>query len=314
MSGSKKFPWHIIVFLAPAFLIYTVFMIYPLVDSLRLGLYAPVEHISETGEKTKTEEFVGLENYQTLLTEPRWSERLFNAIKNNLIFFAIHMLIQNPIGLLLATLLSSSFIKGRAWYRTFIFIPTILSVVLVGFIWKMLLNPLWGIVDDLLKNIGLAALIQPWLGVESTALITISLMSVWQFVGIPMMLFLAALIGIPDELIEAARVDGATAFDIFWKIKFPLILPTVGTVSILTFVGNFNAFDLVYAVQGALAPPNFSTDILGTLFYRTYFGFQLELGSDTMGAAVAGIMFLIILSGVLVYLFGYQQRVQQVEM
>jgi raffinose/stachyose/melibiose transport system permease protein len=312
--SHKKFPWHIIVFLAPAFLIYSIFMIYPLVDSLRLGLYAPVERISETGEETTTEEFVGLENYERLLTEPRWSERLFNAIKNNLIFFAIHMLIQNPIGLLLATLLSSSFIKGRAWYRTFIFIPTILSVVLVGFIWKMLLNPLWGIVDGFLEGIGLAAFIQPWLGVESTALITVSLMSVWQFVGIPMMLFLAALIGIPDELIEAARVDGATAFDIFWKIKFPLILPTVGTVSILTFVGNFNAFDLVYAVQGALAPPNFATDILGTFFYRTYFGFQLELGSDTMGAAVAGIMFLIILSGVLVYLFGYQQRVQQVEM
>src|SRR5688572_21084544 len=110
MSGSKKFPWHIVVFLAPAFLIYTLFMIYPLVDSLRLGLYAP------SPENPETEVFVGLDNYETLLTEPRWSERLFGAIKNNLVFFAVHMLIQNPIGLLLATLLSSSFIKGRAWY------------------------------------------------------------------------------------------------------------------------------------------------------------------------------------------------------
>jgi raffinose/stachyose/melibiose transport system permease protein len=308
MSGSKQFPWHIVVFLAPAFLIYTVFMIYPLVDSLRLGLYAP------SPENPNVEEFVGLQNYETLVTEPRWSERLFGAIKNNLLFFGIHMLVQNPIGLLLATLLSSSFIKGRALYRTLIFTPTILSVVLIGFIWRLILSPLWGIGDDILRGIGLGDFIQPWLGTEGTALITLSFISVWQFVGIPMMLFLAALISIPDELVEAARVDGATAFDIFWKIKFPLILPTVGTVSILTFVGNFNAFDLIYTVQGGLATPNFSTDILGTFFYRTFFGFQLQAGNPTMGAAIAGVMFLIILTGVVLYLVGYQRRIVQVEM
>lgn len=308
MSASKKFPWHIVVFIAPAFLIYTIFMIFPLVDSLRLGLYAP------NPENTNEEVFVGLDNYETLVTEPRWSERLFGAIKNNIIFFGIHMLVQNPIGLLLATLLSSSFIKGRAIYRTLMFMPTILSVVLIGFIWRLILSPLWGIADDIMKSVGLGDFIQPWLGTEGTALITLSLISVWQFVGIPMMLFLAALISIPDELIEAARVDGATAFDVFWRIKFPLILPTVGTVGILTFVGNFNAFDLIYTVQGGLATPNYSTDILGTFFYRTFFGFQLQAGNPTMGAAIAGVMFLIILSGVVLYLVGYQRRIVQVEM
>jgi raffinose/stachyose/melibiose transport system permease protein len=136
---------------------------------------------------------------------------------------------------------------------------------------------------------------------------------VWQFVGIPMMLFLAALISIDEEMIEAARVDGATAINIFTKIKFPLILPTVGIVGVLTFVGNFNAFDLVYTTQGGLAGPDFSTDLLGTFFYRTFFGFQLQQGSPTMGAAVAGVMFLIILTGVLIYLFGYQRRILRVD-
>jgi raffinose/stachyose/melibiose transport system permease protein len=143
---------------------------------------------------------------------------------------------------------------------------------------------------------------------------TLSLISVWQFVGLPMMLLLAALISIPDELVEAARVDGATAFAVFWRIKFPLILPTLGIVGVLTFVGNFNAFDLIYTVQGGLAGPNFSSDILGTFFYRTFFGFQLQAGNPTMGATIAGVMFLIILSGVVVYLFGYQRRIVQVEM
>ena len=128
-----------------------------------------------------------------------------------------------------------------------------------------------------------------------------------------MMLFVAALINIPDELIEAARVDGATAWGVFWRIKFPLILPTAGIVAVLTFVGNFNAFDLIFTVQGALAGPDYSTDILGTFFYRTFFGQQLQTGNPNMGAAIAGVMFIIILGGVLLYLFGYQRRITQVE-
>lgn len=306
--SQKPFPIHIIVFLAPAFLIYSIFMIYPLVDSLRLGLFAPDDN------NPKQEIFVGLDNYKTLLTDDLWAPRLEGAVKNNILFFLIHMFVQNPVGLLLAALLSSTFVKGRAVYRTLIFTPTILSVVLIGFIWRLILSPLWGIGDDIMTKVGLEEYIRPWLGEEGTALPTLALISVWQFVGIPMMLFLAALISIPDELIEAARVDGATAWGVFWRIKFPLILPTVGIVAILTFVGNFNAFDLIYTTQGGLAGPDFSTDILGTFFYRTFFGFQLQSGNPTMGAAIAGVMFMIILAGVLIYLFGYQRRIVQVEM
>ena len=158
---------------------------------------------------------------------------------------------------------------------------------------------------------GLGSLFGPWLGQESTALMTVSLISVWQFVGIPMMLIYAALLNIPDDLLDAATVDGASPFSVFWFVRLPLILPTLGVVSILTFVGNFNAFDLIYAIKGALAGPNFSTDILGTFFYRTFFGFQLQVGSPTMGATVATAMLIIILIGVLIYLFGVQRRLQR---
>ncbi len=123
-----------------------------------------------------------------------------------------------------------------------------------------------------------------------------------------MMLTYAALLAIPDELLEAASLDGLGGFAQFFKIKLPLIWPTIGIISILTFVGNFNAFDLIYVSQGALAAPNFSTDILGTFLYRVFFGNQLQLGDPYMGATIAGVMFLIILSGVLVYLFGVQRR------
>ncbi|RME70520.1 MAG: sugar ABC transporter permease [Chloroflexi bacterium] len=301
----KPFPTHIIVFLAPATIIYTVFMIYPLLDSLRLSLYAPA---ASGGEM-----FVGLQNYITLLTDELWSPRFWGALRHNFVFFAIHILVQNPVGLLLAALLSSRRLRWRATYRTLLFTPTMLSFVIVGFIWQLILSPLWGIAGTILHTVGMGQFFKPWLGLESTALVTLSLISVWQFVGIPMMLFYAALLAIPDELIEAAYVDGATGWTVFWRIKFPLILPTVGIVTILTYVGNFNAFDLIYTTQSALAGPNFSTDILGTFFYRTFFGFQLQLGNPTMGATIAGMMFLIILLGVLLYLFGWQRRIQVYE-
>ena len=301
----RPFPWHIVVFLAPALLIYTVVMIYPILSSLWLSLQAQTA--------SGTVQFAGLGNYRKLLGSELYAQPLWNAVRNNVEFFVIHMLAQNPVGLLLAVLLSFR-LRGSALYRTLLFTPTVLSVVIVGFVWKLILNPAWGVQRSLLEPLHLQALDLPWLGLPNTALPTLSLISVWQNVGIPMLLFLAALVRIPDELYEAARLDGAGGWTIFRRIQLPLILPTVGIVSVLTFVGNFNAFDLIYSVQGALAGPNFASDILGTLFYRTFFGYQLQSGDPYMGAAVAGIMLLIILIGLLLYLVLWQRRLSEVEL
>jgi raffinose/stachyose/melibiose transport system permease protein len=305
VTGSK-FRGYIIVFLLPATLIYTIFLIYPLLGSLGLSLFAT----DETGATS----FVGLANFERLLTNQNWAPGFWNAFGNNLYFFVIHSLVQNPIGLLLAALLTAGKLRGKGAYRTVLFMPTILSIVIVGFIWQLILSPIWGMAEGFLSAFGLEHLFKPWLGLESTALTTLSLISVWQFYGIPMMLFYTALIGIPDELVESAYVDGAGAWKIFWRIKFPLILPVLGIVTVLTFVGNFNAFDLIYTTQGTLAGPNYSTDILGTYFFRVFFGNQLRLGNPTMGATVATMMFLIILAGVLIYMFTWRRRVQTYEM
>jgi raffinose/stachyose/melibiose transport system permease protein len=294
--------WHIAVFLAPAVLVYTALMIVPLVDTLRLSFF---------GMQGNDAVFVGFDNFIRLFTDTRWSDNFWNALGNNVIFFAIHMCVQNPIGIALAAMLAVPGLAGGAFYRTAFFLPTMLSFVIVGFIWKLILSPIWGVTPNLLAAVGLKSLFGPWLGQEAYALIALSLISVWQFVGVPMLLIYAALISIPDEVIEAAELDGITGASQFWKIKLPLILPTIGIVSILTFVSNFNAFDLVYTVQGALAGPNFATDILGTYLYRTFFGFQLQLGDQSMGAAIAAMMFLIILSGVMVYLFLVQRRIRR---
>jgi raffinose/stachyose/melibiose transport system permease protein len=305
MYERKSFPYYIFVFLAPAVIIYTIFMVYPLLNSLRMSFYTVVDN---------KEVFVWLDNYVKLFSNSNFAPRFFGALKNNFIFFAIHMVVQNSIALMLAALISNERRRGANFYRTVYFMPTVLSVVIIGFIWNLILNPLWGVSKSILEVVNLGFLYKPWLGLPGTALPTVALISVWQFIGIPMILFYAALIAIPEELMEAATVDGATAWGVFWRIKFPLIMPTVGIVSILTFVGNFNAFDLIYTMKGANAGPEFATDIMGTFFYRTFFGQQLQLGDVSMGSTVAAMMFLIILTGVMLYTFVWQRRVQAIEM
>ena len=297
--------WHIAVFLAPAILIYTVFAIYPIVESLRLSLFERVDGASV---------FVGLTNYARLFTEPYWAEQFANAFWNNCVLFLLHMLVQNPIALALAAILSVSTLRGASIYRTIFFLPTLLSVVVVGFIWQLILSPLWGITPDAMEALGIRHLFGPWLGLESSALVTLSLISIWQYVGIPLMLFYAALLNVPEETIEAARIDGLNGFWIFWKVKLPLILPTLGLVTILTYIGNFTvSFDLIYSVQGGLAGPDYSTDVMGTFLFRSFFGFQSQSGDTHMGATVASALFFIILVGVGTYLFGVQRRLLRYE-
>ena len=301
-AAARPIRWHVAVFLAPAVIIYTVIMIVPLISTLQESFFQV---------KDGHTVFVGLANFRALFFDPRWSADFWNALLNNFWFFLVVMCVQNPIGILLAALLSSPKLRFRAFYRTAIFIPTILSFVIVGFVWKLILSPLWGVAPYLLSLVGLKSLFAPWLGDAHYALVTLGLITVWQFVGIPMMLIYAALLNIPDEVLEAAECDGVVGMAQFWKIKLPLVLPTIGVISILTFVGNFNAFDLIYVSQGALAGPNKATDILGTFLYRTFFGFQLQLGDPNMGATIASIMFLIILAGVCLYLFGIQRRMRR---
>jgi raffinose/stachyose/melibiose transport system permease protein len=300
---STPIRWYIFVFVAPATLLYTVFAIYPIIESLRLSLY-------QAGDGGGV--FVGVANYVRLMGEPHWAGQFWNAFKNNVLLFVMHMLIQNPIALALAALLSIPNLKGAATYRTIFFIPTLLSVVVVGFIWQLILSPLWGITPAFMNWLGMGSFFQPWLGLESSALITVTLISIWQYVGIPMMLFYAALLNVPEETIEAARIDGLNGWWIFWKVKLPLILPTLGLVGILTYIGNFTAsFELIYSIQGGLAGPNYSTDVMGTFLFRTFFGFQAQLGDVYMGATVASALFFIILIGVGLYLFGVQRRLQR---
>lgn len=294
-KGSSLHPhWSWVWYLLPAVFIYTLFMAWPMFKSLELSLY--------TGSGFNLDTFIGFDNYRRLLTRGQVAERFWGAFGNTWVFFAVHMIVQNSLGLLFATMLSSRRLRYAHVYRTIIFVPATLAIVVTGFLWRLLLNPQWGSVNLILSKIGLEHLTIPWLGLESTALITISLVSSWQWVGIPTMIFLSGLQSIPEDLFEAAEIDGAGTWSVFRRIKLPLIWPIMGVVSILTFTNNFNAFDVVFAMAGANGPPNYSTDILGTYFYRVGIAGQHPVGIPDMGlgAAVASIIFVVLFAGVLV--------------
>ena len=148
----------------------------------------------------------------------------------------------------------------------------ILSTVIIGFLWKLFLNPLFGLVNQALIAVGLASWAQPWLGQPSTALASLILVNAWHWVGFPTLVYLAGIQRIPREILEAAEIDGASEWRRITRIVWPLVAPATTIVVILTFIGSFNWFELPYIMSGLEGPPFHTTDVLGLYFYRTAFG------------------------------------------
>jgi raffinose/stachyose/melibiose transport system permease protein len=278
-------------YLAPALIFYVVFMAWPLLNSLWLSLY--------TGQAGTGRTFTGLGNFVKLFTVEQYVVRYRGAFAHTLVFFFIHLAVQNGLGILFAVQLTGKKLKAREFYQTMIFIPVTLAVLVTGYLWKLLLNPVW--CGPFLEKLRLGFLARPWLGDRFTALISVSLVSCWQWMGIPVMMFVAALRNISDDYCEAASIDGASPAQLFWRIKLPLIKPVAGMVAILTFVNNFNAFDVVFSMENVNGAPNYATDLIGTLFYRVGIAGQHPVGipDPGMGAAIATITFLVLCLGVI---------------
>ena len=289
-----------IPYLLPALLFYVLFMAWPLLDSLRLSLY--------TGSAGLGRTFVGFDNFRKLFTVEQYSVRYWGAFGNTLIFFITHMTVQNCLGIFFAVLLTNKSMQGRVFYQTVIFLPVTLAVLVTGYLWKLLLNPVWS--GPFMEQLHLGFLVKPWLGDRKTALICVSLVSCWQWIGIPVMMFVAALRGINEDYIEAANIEGASGGQIFWRIKLPLIRPVAGMIAILTFVNNFNAFDVIFSMENVNGAPNYATDLIGTLFYRVGIAGQHPVGipDPGMGAAIATITFFVLCLGVIPTLRATQGR------
>ena len=278
--------------LLPAFILYSIFVVYSYVNSL---LYSFTDWMG-VGPK----HFIGLGNYIRLFTEPRMAHTFWRALSHNAILFGVSMLFTVGLGLSFAFILSSRKLKGRAFFKWVYFLPYILPALSAGFIWRYILHPRWGALNEALKAIGLGEWTHAWLGELGFAFPTI--MAVWclRLAGMYIQFFMASMLSIPEELRDAAVVDGCNRLQTIWHIEIPLLKPTILLLSLLNFMNAFNAFDMVYALSDLTGSPFGQSDVSVLFFYRTAFGsvnnpFGEGLG---MGAAVAVVMavFLIVVS------------------
>lgn len=300
LKKKKNYKKHLVhLFLLPAVLLYGVFQLYPLLTAVVNSFY------SWNGFDKDT--FIGLDNFITLLTESPHKETFINAFKHNWIYFFVNVFSELAIAFLLALLIHSK-IKGKEFFKTMFFLPKLLSVIVIGFLFSLILNPSTGALNTLLEKIGLGFLAQPWLGSTDTALVTIILVSSWAGIGFSMLIFLANLQSIDKEIFEAARIDGAHGFKMLFKITLPMSMNALMVMTILTFIGSFETFELIFAMQGSSGGPYYSTDVLATYFYRLAFGSADGGQSIGLGSALAVILFLIIACATAILMFYFKRK------
>ncbi|MGE8204923.1 carbohydrate ABC transporter permease [Heyndrickxia sp. NPDC080065] len=278
--------WGIHLFPLPALIIYGLFIVYPLIAALMYSFFDWNGIVRGA--------FVGLKNFKNLFTLEPFSGMFWNAFRHNIIYFVIQMVVQNGLAFLLAFVLYKK-IRGAEFFKLAFFLPRLLSVIVVGFLWKLILNPNFGALNAILGKIGLESLQKAWLGDPKSALITIILVNCWFGLGFGVLIFLAGLQAVPTELTEAATLDGAKGFTMIRKIILPLMIPSIMIMTVLTFIQSFEAFELVYAMQGSMGEPYFSTDTLAVYFYRLAFGGSSgESSAIGLGSALAVVLFLFI--------------------
>lgn len=270
-SKTSKFLW-IAFFVTPALLIVSVFILLPLFMSLFNSFF--------NWNQLLRGSFTGLGNFKKLFFTFPYNERFWNALKHNGIWFCCTMLIQNSLGLLFGYALSRK-ITGHDFFKRVFFIPVLFSIVAVGFLWGMYLKS-DGLVNSFLNILDLSSLRRAWLGDESTATFAIIATNIWRWVGFPSLVFLAAIDSIDQSCIEAAYIDGVSEMGLFWKIIFPLIIPSITVITVLTIIGSLNVFEQIYTMTDLGGGPNYSTDTIGTLFYRTAFG-SVDTGNPEIG-------------------------------
>ena len=269
---------------APAVIVFATFVILPVVLAAYYGFFRWKGY----GKPTN---FVGFHNYVVILTDPEFQA----ALGHNVQIIVLSLVIQGPIALAFALLLNKK-MRGQSLIRILIFVPYVISEAIAGIAWSLLLGGQQGGFNALMRDWGLHVLDRDWLGDPHVALWTLMVILTWKYVGYATILFLAGLQGIPDELNEAAAIDGASYWQIQRRITVPLLGPTLRIWAFLSIIGSLQLFDLVYIIWGgASRTANVST--MAT--YMNQYG--RESGNFGFGSAVAVVMFIVSLILALAY-------------
>jgi raffinose/stachyose/melibiose transport system permease protein len=265
------------LFPVPAILLYAAFFVGPTIQGL-------VYSATDWDGFSPVARLVGLDNFTTILT----ADDLFrNALFNNLKFMFVVVIVQTVFSLALAVLLSRNS-RSSVALRSLYFFPTILSSVSVAFIWKFVYDPNFGLINSVLRAVGLGGVQGAFLGDDSQAIYWVAMTQVWAHVGQMMIIFVAGLQAIPQELYESAELDGAGRWQQFRFVTLPMVAPAMAIVMAYTTVQSFKAFDLILGLGGN--PPKGSLDILST---RIYAGFA---NSQYGFAAAESIIFMVLIA------------------
>lgn len=275
---------EIVFFVAPALVLFLLFAVWPIIRAVQFSFY----RWKGFGPLV---DFVGLRNYISVLA----NEVFQGALTHNLIIVVASILIQLPLGLGIALLLNRR-IRFRGALRTIIFVPYVLAEVIAGVVWFQLLQPNYGVADTILGKIGLSGPEQGWLGDPDWALFTVFVVLTWKYIGLAVLLFLAGLQSVPEELYEAAQIDGASWWQVQRKITIPLLGPTIRIWAFLSMIGSLQQFDMVWILTGG-GPANATT---------TMATFLVTEGTKRQNYGIASAASVILFVVALVFALAYQ--------
>lgn len=277
------------VFLLPALVIYGLYNIYGIImtfyfSTLNWPGMGPYQNAAS----------VGLQNYVKLLQD----RSFWHALSNNLLLVVVSVIVQLGVGMALALIINSK-IKGSKLFRTVYFMPMLLSTVATGILWQLLYHPYSGLINNALRALGNSTP-PAWLGTESTVMFALLLVVSWQYTPQYMILLRAGMSNIPEEVYEAATIDGASKWQQFWTMTLPLLSGTLKTSAVLSIVGSLKYFDLFWIMTGG--GPNGYSELMATYMYKKAFG-QEQMG---YASSVAGMMFIV--SMVVVFIFMHMTK------
>lgn len=271
LAHGRWTPW---LFLAPAFMAYALFVILPVAESFRLSLYRWPSAFAEP-------RYVGLANFSRLFSDPVF----WAAFRNNFLLVAMSLAVQLPLAILLAVLLSYP-LRGRWLFRTVYFAPMVIPTVAIATLWSYIYDPQFGLLDRLIR-LASPTFEGEWLSSGTLTLLCVFVTICWRHTGFHLVLFMAGISSIPDELYEAARMDGASEFQAFRHITLPMLRPTIAVSATLSVIGSLKYFDLIYMMAGG-AHEN-ARDVLATYVFRL--AFEGGQGRYGYGSAVAVVLF-----------------------
>ena len=266
------------LWILPAVMLYGVFKLYPLVSGLQLstlrwdGIDEPV--------------YVGLRNFERIFQDAT----MFKALGNNILYAAGTISGKIILSLFLALLLNQA-LRGRAFYRTALFMPVVMSFVVIGILWSWMYNPQFGLINSTLRALGLPP--QQWLGDTNLALPSLMVVDIWKWYGFHMVIFLAGLQSIPAELYESARIDGANRWQQFAHVTLPLLQPVMVINVLLSLAGALNVFDIPYVMTEG-GPAN-STLVMALHIYLRGFKFNKFGYSAALGYVLLVIVTIVVL-------------------